>query len=153
MTETCIVSANRPDNNRVGTVGPAFPGVEIKIDNEGEILVRGPNVMRGYYGKPDETAAVFDDEGWFKTGDVGKIDEAGRLLITDRKKELFKLSNGQYVAPQLIERLIKQSALVSQVGKRSPPRFPSPRVKTPREASHGVGIRTRLNSFSERCRH
>jgi long-chain acyl-CoA synthetase len=125
MTETCIVAANRPDNNRVGTVGPAFPGIELKLDPEGEILVRGPNVMRGYYRKPDETAAVFDEEGWFKTGDVGTIDAGSRLAITDRKKELFKLSNGKYVAPQLIESLIKQSAYVSQVvvvgaGRKSP---------------------------------
>jgi long-chain acyl-CoA synthetase len=115
MTETCIVSANRPGDNRVGTVGHPFPGVEVKIDGEGEILVRGPNIMRGYYKHPGETAAVFDDEGWFKTGDVGRIDEDGRLHITDRKKELFKLSNGKYVAPQLVESLIKQSAYVSQV--------------------------------------
>jgi long-chain acyl-CoA synthetase len=115
MTETCIVSANRPENNRVGSVGLPFPGVEVKLDREGEILLRGPNIMRGYYGKPDDTAAVFDAEGWFMTGDVGRIDEAGRLYITDRKKELFKLSNGKYVAPQLLESLIKESAYVSQV--------------------------------------
>ncbi|HWS55946.1 MAG TPA: long-chain fatty acid--CoA ligase [Pyrinomonadaceae bacterium] len=115
MTETCIVSANRPDNNRVGTVGPPFPGIELKTDEEGEILVRGPNVMRGYYGHPQETAAAFTEDGWFRTGDVGTIDEAGRLHITDRKKELFKLSNGKYVAPQLVESFIKQSAYVSQV--------------------------------------
>ncbi len=79
MTETCIVAANRPENNRVGSVGPAFPGVEVRTDAEGEILVRGPNVMRGYYNHPEETAAVFTDDGWFKTGDVGKMDEEGRL--------------------------------------------------------------------------
>ncbi len=115
MTETCIVSANRPENNRVGTVGPPFPGIEVKTDDEGEFLVRGPNIMRGYYNQPEETAAVFTDDGWFKTGDVGRLDEAGRLSITDRKKELFKLSNGKYVAPQLVESLIKQSSFVSQV--------------------------------------
>ncbi|HEX6625557.1 MAG TPA: long-chain fatty acid--CoA ligase [Pyrinomonadaceae bacterium] len=125
MTETCIVAANRPENNRVGSVGPAFPGVEVRTDAEGEILVRGPNVMRGYYNHPEDTAAVFTDDGWFKTGDVGKVDEEGRLFITDRKKELFKLSNGKYVAPQLIESLIKQSSFVSQVvvvgaGRKSP---------------------------------
>ncbi|MDT5295027.1 MAG: long-chain acyl-CoA synthetase [Acidobacteriota bacterium] len=115
MTETCIVSANRPEDNRVGTVGPAFPGVEVMTDADGEILVRGPNVMRGYYNHPRESAAVFNDEGWFRTGDVGSIDEGGRLSITDRKKELFKLSNGKYIAPQLVESLIKQSRYVSQV--------------------------------------
>jgi len=115
MTETCIVSANRPEDNRVGSVGLPFPGVEVKIDPEGEILVRGPNVMSGYYNHPTETAAVFTEDGWFKTGDVGRLDERGHLYITDRKKELFKLSNGKYVAPQLVESLIKQSQYVSQV--------------------------------------
>ncbi|MCA1633291.1 MAG: long-chain fatty acid--CoA ligase [Acidobacteria bacterium] len=115
MTETCIVAANRPDNNRVGSVGPSFAGIEVRTDAEGEFLVRGPNIMRGYYNKPDDTIAVFDEDGWLKTGDVGRIDEAGRLYITDRKKELFKLSNGKYVAPQLVESVIKQSEYVNQV--------------------------------------
>ena len=115
MTETCIVSANRPEDNRVGSVGLPFPGVEVKTDAEGEILVRGPNVMKGYYNHPQETAAAFTGDGWFKTGDVGHIDGRGHLFITDRKKELFKLSNGKYVAPQLVESLIKESQYVSQV--------------------------------------
>ena len=113
-TETCIVSANRPGNNHVGSVGIPFDGIEIKIAEDGEILVRGPNVMRGYYGQPEATAAVLKD-GWFYTGDVGHMDKAGHLHITDRKKDLFKLSNGKYVAPQLIESLLKQSEFVSQV--------------------------------------
>ena len=115
MTETCIVSANRPDDNRVGSVGLPFPGVEVRTDADGEILVRGPNVMLGYYGHEAETAAAFTPDGWFRTGDVGRLDPDGRLYITDRKKELFKLSNGKYVAPQLVESLIKQSQYVSQV--------------------------------------
>jgi long-chain acyl-CoA synthetase len=115
MTETCIVSANHPDENKVGSVGLVFPGIEVRIAADGEILVRGPNVMRGYYNHEDATAAVIDAEGWFQTGDVGHIDERGHLFITDRKKDLFKLSNGKYVAPQLVESLIKQSELVSQV--------------------------------------
>ena len=114
MTETCILTANRPDDNRVGSVGRPFPGIEISLAPDGEILVRGQNVMVGYYNRPAETAAVLSADGWFKTGDVGRFDEEGRLYITDRKKELFKLSNGKYVAPQLIESLIKQSPLVSQ---------------------------------------
>ncbi|HEX8747868.1 MAG TPA: long-chain fatty acid--CoA ligase [Pyrinomonadaceae bacterium] len=114
MTETCIVSANRPEDNQVGSVGLVFPGLEVKIAEDGEIVVRGPNIMRGYYGKPEETAEVLKD-GWFATGDVGRMDERGHLYITDRKKDLFKLSNGKYVAPQLVESLIKQSELVSQV--------------------------------------
>jgi long-chain acyl-CoA synthetase len=125
MTETCITSANRPADNKVGSVGLPFPGIEMKIGADEEILVRGPNVMRGYYNKPDETRAVFTDDGWFKTGDVGYEDEHGHFFITDRMKELFKLSNGKYVAPQQIESLIKQSALVNQVvvvgaGRKAP---------------------------------
>ncbi|MGI8918020.1 MAG: AMP-dependent synthetase/ligase [Pyrinomonadaceae bacterium] len=113
-TETCIVSANRPEDNHVGSVGLPFPGIEVKIAADGEILLRGPNVMKGYYGQPEATAAVLQD-GWFSTGDVGHLDDAGRLYITDRKKDLFKLSNGKYVAPQLIESFLKQSEFVSQV--------------------------------------
>jgi long-chain acyl-CoA synthetase len=114
MTETCIVAANRPDNNKTGSVGLVFLGIEVRIANDGEILVRGPNVMRGYYNHRDTTEQVMHD-GWFETGDVGKIDEEGHLYITDRKKDLFKLSNGKYIAPQLVESLIKQSELVNQV--------------------------------------
>lgn len=113
-TETCIVCANRPDNNHVGSVGIPFDGIEIRIAEDGEILIRGRNVMRGYYGQPEATAAVLKD-GWFYTGDVGHMDKQGRLYITDRKKDLFKLSNGKYVAPQLIESLLKQSEFVGQV--------------------------------------
>src|ERR1041385_6847321 len=113
-TETCIVSANRPGNNRVGLVGIPFEGIEIRIAEDGEILIKGPNVMRGYYGQPEATAAVLKD-GWFYTGDVGYMDKQGRLYITDRKKDLFKLSNGKYVAPQQIESLLKQSEFVNQV--------------------------------------
>jgi long-chain acyl-CoA synthetase len=115
MTETCIVSANRPDNNKVGSIGLPFPGIEVKIAEDGEIFARGPNVMRGYYNKPEATNAVFNAEGWFMTGDVGRMDERGFLYITDRKKDLFKLSNGKYVAPQQIESLLKESEFVNQV--------------------------------------
>jgi long-chain acyl-CoA synthetase len=113
-TETCIVTANRPDDNQVGSVGLPFEGIELRIAEDGEILVRGPNVMRGYYGQPEATAAVLKND-WFATGDVGHLDKNGRLYITDRKKDLFKLSNGKYVAPQLIESLLKQSEFVNQV--------------------------------------
>jgi long-chain acyl-CoA synthetase len=114
MTETCIVCANRPEDNRVGSIGRPFKGIEVAIANDGEILVRGPNVMRGYYGHPEATLAVMQDE-WFATGDVGQIDDEGHIYITDRKKDLFKLSNGKYVAPQQIESLLKQSEFVNQV--------------------------------------
>ena len=113
-TETCIVTANRQDNNHVGSVGLPFDGIELRIAEDGEILVRGPNVMRGYYGQPEATAAVLKD-GWFATGDVGHIEKDGRLYITDRKKDLFKLSNGKYIAPQMIESLLKQSEFINQV--------------------------------------
>ncbi len=113
MTETCVVSANRPEDNRVGSVGVPFPGIDIKIAEDGEIFVRGANVMQGYHNHPEATAPVLKD-GWFATGDVGRIDKTGHLYITDRKKDLFKLSNGKYVAPQLLESLVKQSEFVNQ---------------------------------------
>ncbi|HSQ20033.1 MAG TPA: AMP-binding protein, partial [Blastocatellia bacterium] len=114
MTETCIVCANRPEDNCVGSIGKPFAGIEVSIAEDGEMLVRGRNVMRGYYGHPDATLAVMRD-GWFATGDVGYIDDHGHIWITDRKKDLFKLSNGKYIAPQLIESLLKQSEFVNQV--------------------------------------
>jgi long-chain acyl-CoA synthetase len=137
-TESCIVSANRPDNNRVGSVGVPFAGIELAIASDGEILIHGPNIMRGYYGQPEATAAVLKD-GWFATGDVGFIDEAGHLHITDRKKDLFKLSNGKYIAPQLIESLLKQSEFVNQVvvvgvGRKQPVALIVPDWESLREA-------------------
>ena len=114
MTETCIVAANRPDDNRVGSIGKPFDGIEVVIAEDGEMLIRGPNVMRGYYGHPESTLAVMNDR-WFATGDVGYIDEDGHLFLTDRKKDLFKLSNGKYIAPQQIESLLKQSEFINQV--------------------------------------
>jgi long-chain acyl-CoA synthetase len=115
MTEACVTCANRPENNKVGSIGTPFEGIEMKIDEkEGEVLVRGKNVMRGYYNKPEETAKVIDEEGWYHTGDVGYIDEDGHFYITDRIKDLFKLSNGKYVAPLQVESLLKQSPLIGQ---------------------------------------
>ncbi|MCA1589001.1 MAG: long-chain fatty acid--CoA ligase [Acidobacteria bacterium] len=115
MTEACIVSANTPDHNKVGSIGVPFDGIEMKIaEADGEILVRGPNVMRGYYDKPDETAAAIDSDGFYHTGDVGYQDADGHFYVTDRIKDLFKLSNGKYVAPLQVESLLKQSPLISQ---------------------------------------
>ncbi|HEY6233329.1 MAG TPA: long-chain fatty acid--CoA ligase [Pyrinomonadaceae bacterium] len=116
LTETSpVITAGVMDDNRVGTVGKPIRNVEVRIASDGEIETRGPNIMRGYYNKPAETAAVFTEDGWFKTGDIGTIDEEGFLRITDRKKELFKTSGGKYIAPQPIEQLIKGSSFVNQV--------------------------------------
>jgi long-chain acyl-CoA synthetase len=101
---TCL---NRPDNVKFGTVGEPFAGTQIKIAQDGEILVRGPGVMRGYHHLPDQTTEVLDPDGWFATGDIGEIDDAGRVRITDRKKDLVKTSGGKYIAPSLIEAQFK----------------------------------------------
>ncbi len=115
MTEACITCANRPEDNKVGSIGVPFDGIEMKIaEKDGEVLIRGRNVMQGYFNKPEETAKVLDDEGWYHTGDVGYRDEDGHFYITDRLKDLFKLSNGKYVAPLQVESLLKQSPLVAQ---------------------------------------
>jgi long-chain acyl-CoA synthetase len=115
MTEACVTSANRPDDNKVGSIGTPLEGIEMKIaESDGEILIRGANVMQGYYQNDEETAKVLTEDGWYHTGDVGYKDRDGHYFITDRKKDLFKLSNGKYVAPQQVESLLKQSPLVAQ---------------------------------------
>jgi long-chain acyl-CoA synthetase len=115
MTEACIVSANRPEDNKIGSIGKPFADIEMRIaEKDGEILIRGANVMQGYYHNPDETARALDDEGFYHTGDVGYVDHDGHFYVTDRLKDLFKLSNGKYVAPLQVESLLKQSPLISQ---------------------------------------
>jgi long-chain acyl-CoA synthetase len=114
MTEACIVCANRPEDNKIGSIGKPFDGIEMKIGEQGEILIRGKNVMQGYHNKPEETGRVLDADGFYHTGDVGYVDEDGHFYVTDRIKDLFKLSNGKYVAPLQVESLLKQSPLISQ---------------------------------------
>jgi long-chain acyl-CoA synthetase len=116
-----VVACNRPNRTKVGSVGLPMPDVELSIEpdperggEDGEILVRGPNIMQGYYRKPEATAEVIDADGWFHTGDIGYIDGDGYLYITDRKKELIKTAGGKYVAPQPIENQLKLHPLIEQ---------------------------------------
>jgi long-chain acyl-CoA synthetase len=117
LTETSpviAVSNFLPGGVKIGTVGPALPGVEIKIAEDGEILTKGPNVMLGYYKREDLTAEIIDKEGWLHTGDIGRF-EGKFLRITDRKKEIFKTSGGKYIAPQQVENKLKESAFIEHV--------------------------------------
>ncbi|MET0152751.1 MAG: long-chain fatty acid--CoA ligase [Candidatus Binatia bacterium] len=115
LTETTpILTANRPDEYRFGTVGQAIPRVTLRIADDGEILAKGPNVAQGYYKRPEATGEAWDSEGWFHTGDIGEIDADGFLRITDRKKDLIKTSGGKYVAPQHVENLLKTQPHISQ---------------------------------------
>ena len=115
LTETSpAISLNTFENLKFGTVGPPIPGVEVKIAEDGEIFAKGPNVMKGYYKKEEETKEVFEGE-WFKTGDIGHIDEGGRLVITDRKKDIIVTAGGKNVAPQPIENLLKANPYIENV--------------------------------------
>lgn len=118
LTETSpVISVNRVEESgcRVGTVGPLIKTVEVKIAEDGEILCKGPNIFLGYWNRPDLTADVFTDDGWFKTGDIGMFEEGRFLKITDRKKEIFKTSGGKYIAPQPLENTLKESLVIEQV--------------------------------------
>ncbi len=157
LTETSpVITTSRVEVNRVGTVGKAIPNVEIRIASDGEIETRGPNVMRGYYNKPEETRAVFTEDGWFRTGDIGTIDEDGFLRITDRKKELFKTSGGKYISPQPIEQAIKGSRFVNQValigaGRKFPAALIVPVWEQLESYCKLKGIE--VKSRSDLCRH
>jgi long-chain acyl-CoA synthetase len=115
LTETTpILTVNRPDRFRFGTVGLPLDSVTLRIATDGEILAQGPNIALGYYKRPEATRQAWDQEGWFHTGDIGDLDADGFLRITDRKKDLIKTSGGKYVAPQTIENLLKTQPHVSQ---------------------------------------
>ncbi|MEA3445359.1 MAG: long-chain fatty acid--CoA ligase [Bacteroidota bacterium] len=117
LTETSpVIAVNYPDYPKIrfGTVGPVIEDVEVKIADDGEILTKGPNLMKGYYKDPGYTKEVIDSEGWFHTGDIGVLEDGKFLKITDRKKEIFKNSAGKYIAPQLIENKLKESFFIEQ---------------------------------------
>lgn len=114
LTETSpVIALNNPISHKIGTVGKPMPNVEVRIAGDGELLVRGPSVFKGYWQMPDETAAVFED-GWFKTGDIATLDDEGYLAITDRKKDLIKTSGGKFIAPQPIENSLKVNQYIGE---------------------------------------
>ena len=118
LTETSpVIAVSNAALNQIktGTVGPFLPGIDVKIADDGEIICKGPNIMIGYYKEPELTKNVIDDDGYFHTGDIGTLIDGKYLKITDRKKEIFKLSGGKYIAPQMIENKLKESFFIDQV--------------------------------------
>jgi long-chain acyl-CoA synthetase len=152
-----VISVNRPKTalHRLGTVGPVIPGGEVKIAEDGEILYRGPNVMMGYYKRPDLTKETIDSEGWLHTGDVGEMD-GPFLKITDRKKEIFKTSGGKYIAPQQVENQLKGSRFIAQcivVGENH--KFPAALIVPEFEAVRGwlAAEGESIEDVREMCKH
>jgi long-chain acyl-CoA synthetase len=118
LTETSpIITINRTEKGgvKLGSVGTTIEDVEVKIAEDGEIMCKGPNVSPGYYKNPVLTEMAFDDEGWFHTGDIGHIEDGKFLFVTDRKKEIFKLSNGKFIAPQLLENIFKELPIIDHI--------------------------------------
>ncbi len=155
LTETSpVISVNSFDKGiRIGTVGALIDDVQVKIAEDGEILVKGPNVMMGYYNNPEATAEVMDAEGWFHTGDIGIFQEGKFLKITDRKKEIFKTSGGKYVAPQAMENKFKESRFIEQImvigdGEKFPGAFIVPSFAFVKEwgGRHGLDFSNATNA-------
>jgi long-chain acyl-CoA synthetase len=152
LTETSpVIAVNNPREHKIGTVGKPLPNLQIRIADDGEILVRGPSVFHGYWNRPEETVNAFDGD-WFKTGDIGHLDADGYLSVTDRKKDLIKTSGGKFIAPQPIEATLKDYELISEaaiLGDRR--RFPAVLIRPefePLEAwarAQGVEFQNRLD--------
>lgn len=156
LTETSpVVSVNCLKNGiRIGTVGPLIDGVQVQIAEDGEILVKGPNVMLGYYNNPEATAETIDTDGWFHTGDIGDFVEGKFLRITDRKKEMFKTSGGKFVVPQIMENTFKESRFIEQVmvvgeGQRFPAALIVPNFAFVKDWADRKGMNLRNNSNQE----
>jgi long-chain acyl-CoA synthetase len=146
LTETSpVLSANRLDDYKFGTVGKPIPGVDLKIASDGEILARGPNIMKGYYRHPQATREMIDKDGWFHTGDIGKFDAEGHLVITDRKKHMFVSSGGKNIAPQNIESHFLNSKFIDQFvligdGRMYCTALVVPEFEVLKEFARGAGI-------------
>ncbi len=156
LTETSpVVTVNNfVTGIRIGTVGALIEGVQVKIASDGEILVKGPNVMMGYYNNIEATNEVMDNEGWFHTGDIGEFQEGKFLKITDRKKEIFKTSGGKYIVPQAMENRFKQSRFIEQImvigeGEKFPAAFVVPNFAFAKEWAHRHGLHFESKSNEE----